>query len=259
MTPLAQRVARDMLSLRKDRTFIGEAEEWVCQHMFGAHFFDVSKVVPLAHELVRSCEGASEALSELAFLPAPITWLEFRQTDGARGALMAAQVADDEAVVLAVDGRDFYVVPVGFIYTAPDCHSAAGMPFKVVMGADEKFAEEAISTVYGLLNLINRPGSLDRREHAPHRGLQRDLTRRAMVGRFPLRGWTEITLNVAPGGNQREPKSAGSTGDKCLHFVRAHRRRCYGVWVQIPAHWKGDPALGIKQTRYRVVPPRKAA
>jgi hypothetical protein len=258
MTPLAQRVARDMLLPRKDRSFSGEAEEWVVKNIADAHFFDVAGVLPLAHELVRSCGGEAAALSDLAFLPAPVTWFEFRAADGGRAAFMIAQIAAGKAIVVVVTA-EMAARPVGFIYTDIAADGAGLMPAGVMSGWPPDVAERMLMTVYGLLNLINRPGSLERREHAAHRGLARDMSRKALVGKFPLRGWTEITLCVGPGGNMREPKAAGGTGDKCLHFVRAHRRRCWGVWVQIPAHWKGDPALGIKQTRYSVVPPRKTA
>ena len=260
MTPLAHRIARDMLAFRKDRAFLGEAEAWICQHMLDAHFFDVAEILPLAHELVVHAEGSAKALQDLCFLPAPITWLEFIQSNGSRAAFMVAQIDEREAIVVVVDGNEFRALPIGILYTEELlADEVGGVMFKCLNTFGGDFEQRVLFSVIGLLNLINRPGGLMRREHAPHRGIARDLSKRAMVGRFPLRGWTEITLNVAPGGNQREPKAAGSTGDKCLHFVRSHRRRCYGVWVQIPAHWKGDPALGIKQTRYRVVPQRKAA
>ena len=257
MTPLAQRVARDMLLPMKDRIFRGEVEEWVCQHMLAAHFFDVADVLPLAHELVRACDGEAAALSDLAFLPAPITWLEFRAADGRRAAFMLAQVSAGEAMVVVV-AAEMAAKPVGFIYTDIEPSELGFMPMGVAPGWPPDVAERLLCTVYGLLNLINRPGSLERREHAPHRAIARNLARKGLVGKFPLRGWTEIKLSVANGGNMREPKNAGATGDKCLHFVRAHRRRCWGEWVKIPAHWKGDPALGIKRTRYRLVPPKAA-
>lgn len=257
MTPLAQRVARDMLLPIKDRIFQGEAEEWVCQHMLSAHFFDVGDVLPLAHELVRVCDGEAAALCDLAFLPAPVTWLEFRAADGGRAAFMLAQVTAGEAVVVLVTAK-MAARPVGFIYTDLGADDVGAMPAGVMPGWPPEVAERLLMTVYGLLNLINRPGSLQQCEHAPHRGVSRALARKGLVGKFPLRGWTEIKLSVGPGGNMREPKNAGATGDKCLHFVRAHRRRCWGVWVKIPAHWKGDAALGMKQTRYRLVPPKAA-
>jgi hypothetical protein len=75
-----------------------------------------------------------------------------------------------------------------------------------------------------------------------------------MVGTFPLRAWTEIKLEVCP------PKWAGDlpenethfTGTRALHFCRAHARIRLGRLEFVRAHWRGDPALGIKRSRYRL-------
>jgi hypothetical protein len=43
------------------------------------------------------------------------------------------------------------------------------------------------------------------------------------------------------------------TGEKCLHFCRSHLRVRNGRLEQVKAHWRGNPSLGIKQTRYKLV------
>jgi hypothetical protein len=47
-----------------------------------------------------------------------------------------------------------------------------------------------------------------------------------LVGKFPLRAWTENILKVAlPDDRTAEPsKEAHLTGEKCLHYCRTHLR-----------------------------------
>lgn len=116
---------------------------------------------------------------------------------------------------------------------------------------------------YAILAIINSPRIVGRRTHRPHAGLQRALRRaRGLgVGKFPLRGWTEIILEITPpqvdvSGRVHETRL---TGRRALHFVRQHLRIRNGGLELVSAHWRGDAALGIKRSRYKVVPPRNQA
>lgn len=101
------------------------------------------------------------------------------------------------------------------------------------------------------VDLINTPGVVGFRQHQPHRGLARKLAS-AGVGAYPLRAWNEVTVKTHTTFDGGEYVS-GSTFRKCLHFVRSHRRQYRnGLGSVVRAHWRGDPALGIKRTRYRV-------
>jgi hypothetical protein len=106
-----------------------------------------------------------------------------------------------------------------------------------------------IAFIIFALSLINTPGIVGMKQHKAHKGLVKQLSN---VGKYPLRGWSEIVLKhhtVYDGGDYQ----TGATFHKCLHFVRSHLRRLSGgKTIIIPAHWRGDPALGIKQSRYRV-------
>lgn len=102
------------------------------------------------------------------------------------------------------------------------------------------------------LDLINTPGLVGLRQHDPHRGLARKLYA-FRSGSYPLRGWSEIVLKHQTRVIEDEERHTGATYHKCLHFVRSHLRHFRnGRVTVIPAHWRGDPALGIKRTRYRV-------
>jgi hypothetical protein len=103
-----------------------------------------------------------------------------------------------------------------------------------------------------VLDLINTPGLIGMRQHDPHRGLARKLAA-CRSGSYPLRGWSEVVLKhqTRMAGEAEHP--TGATFHKCLHFVRSHLRHFRdGHVTVIPAHWRGDPALGIKRTRYLV-------
>jgi hypothetical protein len=109
---------------------------------------------------------------------------------------------------------------------------------------------------YAALALINSPRVIGQRQHMPHERIEREkLKQRRLVGKFPVQAWTEIMLTVAPpDARSGEPASEGHlTGDKCLHFCRTHLRARRGRLEYVEGHWRGDPALGIKQSRYRVV------
>ena len=107
---------------------------------------------------------------------------------------------------------------------------------------------------YAQLALINSPRFIGRRQHMPHEKIEREkLKTMKLIGKFPLRAWTEILLTVAPptiGGS--EIHEAHLTGEKCLHFCRTHLRLRHGQLEYVEGHWRGNPALGMKRSRYRL-------
>ena len=126
----------------------------------------------------------------------------------------------------------------------------------------QHFAGGISTFLYAVLSMINTPRVVGRRIHQPHAGLQRKVAAaHSMPGKYPLRAWHELVLEVKPprDESEREPQQTILTGGKALHFVRAYLRISGGHLQLVSAHWKGDPALGLKQTRYRVVPPRNRA
>lgn len=106
--------------------------------------------------------------------------------------------------------------------------------------------------IYAALAVINSPRIIGRLQHMPNRGLERRLTRSLGAGKFPLHAWTEITLHVTPPKDMMDDPSieAHYTGQRALHFCRAHLRVRLGRLEIVRSHWRGDPALGIKQSRY---------
>lgn len=116
----------------------------------------------------------------------------------------------------------------------------------------QRFHNHGIVWSLLVLDLINTPGLIGLRQHDPHRGLARKLYA-ARSGSYPLQGWSEVVLKHQTRIADDTEHHTGATFHKCLHFVRSHLRHYRdGKVTVIPAHWRGDPALGIKRTRYRL-------
>lgn len=247
-----------------------------------AHCFEMSAVVGMAKQLGSDLVNAGVApQSRLAFLPAPVTVLDSGYTlkDSAgvplqtRSADMLIETAGGRmADVYCLTAREHChhatdaIVPVGRIWLQEDAEvSGYAIPvspeedLRRWEGSDPPRMAYASrkADIYAELALINTPRIIGRRQHMPHSGLQRRLAAALkMPGKYPLRAWSEIVLEVHAPEVARGEFEARLTGGKALHFCRAHLRVRNGKVEFVSAHWRGDPALGMKQTRYRVVPPR---
>lgn len=285
MTPLAHRILKDSLLPPAKRSFADRCG--LLAEMEGAHYFDVSEVMEAANdlgeELHRSLVGpdgryisGAVKTKDLAFLPAPKTWLEWVADNGERRACLLTDLHGSATEAQEPDA----LALVDWVFADPFCSSMAPGSHDESAAADDmqggvlelragmeggikgaaipnRPVGESLSAclmIWALLALINSPRIIGRRQHMPHAGLQKALARsRGMVGKFPLRGWTEIKLEIAPPAtDEGEPHEARLTGQKALHFCRAHLRIRNGKLERVRAHWRGDPALGIKRSRYRL-------
>lgn len=241
MTPLAQQIIKQLALPLKKRTFRDGAG--LLKSMDDIHCFECTDVLELAKEM--GAHALAGNLDErMTFLPAEKTWIEFVE-DGTRvGILLQERISGKSASIIAANSNSSGKVD-GFLYLGD-----SSRPIRSV-GGDMML--EAV--IIGLLAIINTPKVFGRRQHMPHRGLERALVNsRGLQGKFPLHAWTEILLRVTP------PKDASSdpvaeahyTGQKALHYCRAHLRVCLGKIVLVRGHWRGDGSLGIKRSRYVV-------
>lgn len=120
----------------------------------------------------------------------------------------------------------------------------------------------AFAVLVLMLKCVNTPRVIGRRVHQPHAGLAKRLLRsKQIVGTYPLNAWSEITIKAFDPKieSELEPQIRNITGRKCQHFVVAHLRkdRDGNRTIKVKEHRRGDPALGMKQTRYKVVLPRR--
>lgn len=251
MTPLALSIARQLATPIKDRDF--QDKTGILRRMDDLHCFEVTEVWPLMEQIRQSGFGAGHFDNKIGFAPAPRFWIEYRSTDGLRWAWHAEQhnQGDPQGWVT------FRLCGMMQSGTAAEL----GEPFDIRLS---DFAAKLpkgneypnyVGMIYAALVIINSPRIVGRKQHMPHRGLERRMANaKAMIGKFPLRAWTEIKIKVSDIGKRADGsiQEAHYTGERCLHFCRAHLRVRLGRLEIVKAHERGNPALGIKRTRYRL-------
>lgn len=258
MTPLAHRIVKELTLPKRRRTFDDKAN--LLAHMDDIHCFDVSDIFEMASDLSRDMiEGNRVPTETLGFLPAQRTWIEWSYPDGNRWGVLLEGRTDDDVVRCtwaATKGRAFASNPVvGRLLLSPKSWSGE-FPAPYEDGsATVETMKGWLGWLYAVLAIINTPRVIGRRQHMPHRGLERRLTRALGVqGRFPLNAWTEIKLQVASTRDASGDASteAHLTGLRALHFCRAHLRIRLGRLEFVSSHWRGDASIGIKQSRYKL-------
>lgn len=270
MTPLAQAVLNDYAEPIRHRMFKDQSN--LLPRLMSAHCFEVTPIFGLAGDLAESLHKRGHtARGTLAFLPAPLTWIEWRRgTEGAREGVLLEELSNNDGVAefasatWAFQGSGMFLSAKkpGLLMLNGD--GRIDQPYTVVRGLideDESKQRGWIAFMYMLLACINSPHVVGRRQHMPHAGLQRRLAAaQKTVGKWPLQAWHELVLEV-----MREPSVGGResethlTGQKALHFVLKFVRVRLGRLEWVKSHWRGNGALGIKQTRYSVVPGKRRA
>lgn len=279
MTPLAHRIVKELTLPKAKRTFVDLGG--LLPRMSDIHCFETSECRDLALDMLYDRKGKkidAKAFSTIAgiapitsFLPADHTWIEWRRNGKERrdGALL--YMDRDRIAFLAArqKGGIFFSVPQAIpLPTVVDGLSGMTVPLPNLdqyAWPDRSDITEAAHelTAVGMmlhmfLSFINTPKVFGRRQHMPHRGLEVKLiAAQPTIGKFPLRAWTEIKLEIAVPKDLSEEADhkAHLTGRKALHFCRAHLRNWNGGVVWVKPHWRGDASLGIKRSRYNVMPP----
>lgn len=269
MTPLAHELAKQLVEpvRRRDEFWAANAGP-LRDALADTHFFDVTAIMGVADEIAtsvrsRGLEGGSAILGQYAFLPAPKTWIEWQPLSRhlPRVALLLESDPTEIEAAVSMFTRDT-ANNLGRISLVSDDYQYYGG--QILLGKEwgarfqsagpAKAAAGLISFAHLALLVINSPRVIGRRQHMPHRGLEKRLTRALGAGMFPLHGWTEIKLEINKPVeiDDGEPHEAHLTGRRALHFCRKHIRIRNGRLEYVKAHWRGDPALGIKQSRYRL-------
>ena len=261
MTPLAHRIVRELTLQKKKRIF--RDESGILDDIRSAHFFECTKVAELAFEFGRNCVFDGRFTKTQTFLPAPATWIEFVPPTGERFAVLLTEHKIGAKLRIAFSGT-FKSPPWAMFIDLEGCASEGRFVRALSKSVEElptgrqkdaEFALEWASTVaLGCIAMINTPRHFGRIQHEPHRGLERELLKHAKaIGSYPLQAWNEIVLKVDyPDAPESGDHIAHLTGRKALEFVRAHLRCQNGVIVVVRPYWRGDPALGIRRSRYLV-------
>jgi hypothetical protein len=239
MPPLAYRVLKQLTLPLKERTFNDRCG--LLPRLSDTHFFDVTDIQFAAYQLSGNPQAFQDAIAT-TFLPAPKTWIEVKGfawfvCEKERGGF-------EYCSIMKCDIQDFFG-------TWDDSFQDIDLTTK--WSAGENWVPQQLLPVY--LLFINSPKVIGRRQHMPHRGLERALMQKmGCGGMFPLRAWTEIKLEIGPPKvlNGEPSKEAHLTGERALHFCRKHIRVRLGRLEIVRSHWRGDPALGIVQSRYKV-------
>lgn len=271
MTPLAHAIALEMTKPVKDRRI--SDPDGIAHRITDFVCFDCSDVMPVVAELA----GTTGPSDRLAFLPADQTWIEFASSEGRHAyTLVAAERCTAELylalrqVAGSLSIRRVATVPIHGdgpigsrdVVIAPDQQKRDASRYREV-------AAGIVMRTYAMLSVINSPRIIGRRQHMPHAGLQRKIAAsKGLSGKFPLRAWTEIVLQVTPPVTEDGVHEARLSGPRALHYVRQHIRVVGGYLVRIggkpvrvggreilvAGHMRGDGSLGLKRTRYRLTP-----
>jgi len=263
MTPLAHQIVKQLTLPVKDRTFVDNCG--MLKLMADIHCFECNGIFDMAFELSKEMLRKDSGCKQLGFLPAPKTWIEYTAENGTRIGVLLIDRNDGFADVFWAGGNTnglfISMEEKGQLRLRPSRFEGELFP-RVMYGVSDVRDLAAAAILYAMLAIINSPRILGRRQFAPHRGLERDLVKQQpVIGKFPLHAWTEIVLECSPPKDMSHLPGyeAHLTGKKCLHFCRAHLRIKNGRVEFVKAHWRGDGALGIKQSRYVLKPPRSAA
>lgn len=234
MTPLAHAIAKQIvLPLKKRKPVVLYGSRDPINHsdvVYDIHCFETTEVLDLACDLVDSGK-LLDVISDRFFLPAPRTWIEHRREDKRRAGWLLTEAKGQPLLRLIAERDSDFIVDEGALGE----HHMQGL-------------------VLAMLAIINTPKIVGRQQFWPHRGLERDLIRNSH-GKYPLHAWHVLKLRVSkpPEIDDGEPHEAHLTGRRALHFCRSHLRVRLGQIEFVTSHWRGDAALGIKQTRYDVV------
>jgi hypothetical protein len=226
----------------------------------------------------------------LVFLPAPVTWVEWLTPERRKGVLLEQQDKQAYCTPWVTDGPDILqmpplVLPLAYEQDAPANGHFVQAPLetelKRAFEEDPEKAKEIIaalpegmtpvpltpfdlamqrSMLFAILAVINTPRVFARRERAISFTEQRKLKAAAAKAgcAYQLLPWTEIVLEITPPALDGEPSAPGRpggtklTGGKALHLCKMHMRVRLGRIEWVRAHWRGDPARGIKQSYYTV-------
>jgi hypothetical protein len=282
MTPLAAYLLRQTLVRLKHREGIWRDPDKVKllrEFLSDIHCFEVTAIKPLATELqgslkARGEKAAASLFEKFSFLPAPNTWMEWRWKERRIGVLCEERehqgqgkpyiIKDDEGTPEPDLFTEDHVGRLGAIYVNTDQLAWTTKPslprwlrlHAPAHVAPERIVKDILAFVRMCLVVINSPKIIGRQTFMPNRALERDATKEFGPGKFPLHAWTEIKLRVAKPAeiDDGEAHEAHLTGQRALHFVRKFVRIRLGRLEYVSAHWRGDPAIGIKQSRYTVEP-----
>jgi hypothetical protein len=262
--PLAHRIAKELTLPLKDRTF--QDEGGLLRRMDDIHCFEISAIADLARDLADKYPQYG-APDDLIFPPAQKTWLELK-TDYGRCGFLVIKGSDTGLwdVIRAVECRNGLWKSDEWAYRPEQWRLIAYGPtdsdgkrrcadvLNKLTKSDNQ-GPHSSDWFRAVFAIINTPRIMSRKTHAPHRGLEKNLiAKQKALGKFPLRAWTEIVLEVNVGKHAAATgtRETHLTGERARHWTRAHVRIQRGRLQVVRDYWSGNAALGIVRSRHIV-------
>jgi hypothetical protein len=262
MTPLARFFIQELMKPKRQRgRWFASKPELIemAEYIGRAQFFEITEVRDIlyvvADKMAEGLKANGEADRTLAFLPAPITWIEqtFDQPEIKKRASMAILLIDQgdntarvHVAVRTVDNKTDEVLMGSRNGETPMIQILPLRGSELPASDREKF----FSTIYATLSIINSPAVFEREVHEPHRGIAR---RAKTEGLGEIAPWHQIKLSIS----REAATSTGHgevTGQRCLHWVRAHPRFRLGRWEVVKFHQRGNIEHGISLGVHKVTP-----
>jgi len=281
MTPLAQRLMRQELEGRRG-WFPQELASSELPHM---RCFDCVAVSEMSEDLAADMRDRDVITRQVAFLPAPLTWIEYKPWPTENRSIAYLLRANDDAssasvylahvllesdagnasprlqavaqpAILASMVNKVNLVPMGTLYLGQDaCAMGMRLPRPDIM--PEEFPDPndgIIFKIYALLAIINTPRLIGQCQRTPHVGLQRQLRQSKDFASAELPEWTQVNLHVLDGRERREAGDISGvlSGQRALHFCRSFIRIRLGKLELVRAHMRGNAELGERRPIYVV-------
>ena len=271
MTPFARMILRDYADKNLKMTTIpveNFTEDFI-NGIVNAKCFECSDVVALAAQLTVKKLSTSNPNDltpllikgdENSFLPHERTWIEFgKEENSFSGILLECPEDFGTARVILVVKNEIEFAVAGLCFL--DMHGEKPRLTKGIstfsFSENKKQSAYVIaifSLLYSLLAIINSPSVIGRQEFPAHKGFEKSLRHSNVIPPGAhLRPWTKITLDVTTPSDEHENNGgARLTGAKALHYCRTHIRIKNGKLERVRGHWRGDAALGVVRSDYKV-------
>lgn len=260
MTPLASAILKDRNRAKNSRKQPGGI--MVIKKLEQCTFFDATSVLDAAMDLQGKMVEMDSG-DDLIFLPSNPVFIEFFE-DKYRQVRYGFLLEEKDGNIFQTE---FELNRRGKYLWFPRCKTHLDLFSKhdVERHPDARERTKQLRKLFfrqpiaAILAMINSPRVISRKTHMAQSAEQRILTNnKKSIGKYPLQAWTELLLEVTPPKDESglPERETVLTGERALHFVRAHLRIVRGKLVRVSAHFRGNAALGIKRTRYSVVPPK---
>lgn len=261
MTPLARLLTKDVIL---NRASSPDTRKTIRDLLYDVHCFDVTEIRDLAETLAKTWDDRRDqitSIGHLLFLPAPNTWIEMKTGVGEdRIGYKLCNEQNETGLVhctaVSLENGTSAIFPIGWIDFRS--HKTIVQSYRSMNQSEfENLHDNMVRNtrfLYAVLSMINTPKIIGRRQIMPRSSFERKVITKLGRGQFPLHAFTEIRLMVTKPIeiDDGETHEAYLTGRRALHFCRAHIRIRLGRLEYVSAHWRGDPAIGIKQSRYVV-------